>query len=161
NTWIRTPQLDHLACQSFVFDQAAIHSPTLESFYRGCWLGQRAAVAPEARGLSLAQLANLAGLHTALLTDDPHVNVLPWAADFLGGVVIESPAVQQAVSDIAETQMARLFGAVIDWLESPPQPFLLWVHVRGMAAPWDGPLELRNQYAEEDDPLPPDFVAVP
>jgi arylsulfatase A-like enzyme len=30
-----------------------------------------------------------------------------------------------------------------------------------MAGPWDAPLELRNQYADAEDPLPPESVEVP
>src|SRR5262249_30690727 len=30
-----------------------------------------------------------------------------------------------------------------------------------MAAPWDAPLGVRNQYAEEGDPAPPAFTKVP
>ena len=30
-----------------------------------------------------------------------------------------------------------------------------------MGGPWDAPLKFRNQYADEDDPRPPDFTGVP
>jgi len=37
----------------------------------------------------------------------------------------------------------------------------VWIHARGMAGPWDAPSALRQQFADEDDPLPPDFVEPP
>jgi len=35
------------------------------------------------------------------------------------------------------------------------------VHSRGMAGPWDAPTAMRQQFADEDDPEPPDFVEPP
>src|SRR5262249_56411820 len=41
------------------------------------------------------------------------------------------------------------------------RPFLLWIHTQGMNGPWDAPLEMRYQFADEDDPVPPDLVSPP
>ena len=51
--------------------------------------------------------------------------------------------------------MAQLLAAATEQLERMPEPFLLWIHSRGMAGAWDGPVELRNQFADEEDPLAP------
>jgi arylsulfatase A-like enzyme len=59
-------------------------------------------------------------------------------------------------------------ATAIDWLQatsaSPAtldRPFLLWIHSCGMQGPWDAPSEYREQFADEDDPAPPEFVAPP
>ncbi len=57
--------------------------------------------------------------------------------------------------------MAHLFAAAAEYLERASEPYLLWVHSRGMAGAWDAPVELRNQFADEDDPLPPELVVPP
>src|SRR5262249_61341886 len=46
-------------------------------------------------------------------------------------------------------------------LSQAQRPFLLRIHAQGMTGPWDAPLELRYQFADEDDPVPPDFVEPP
>src|SRR5688500_15118426 len=69
NAWIETPAFDHLASESFVFDQAVLDSPHLEllanSFWRGTHPLGQAADCP-----SLPQLLRQRGLDTALITDD-------------------------------------------------------------------------------------------
>jgi hypothetical protein len=163
NSWIRTASLDALACESFLFDQAFIESPLLEQTYRAYWHGlhtaDRRALGEDA--LSLPHLLTAAGLHTALLTDSAEVAGLLPAAEFSEQLLIESPESARSAGDIAETGLARLFGAATDWLRAPREPFCLWIHARGMAGPWDAPLDMRNRFAEEEDPQPPALVEVP
>jgi arylsulfatase A-like enzyme len=161
NSWIHTGHLDQLACESFVFDQAYIDSPDLARLYRAYWIGLHAAAPEPTRGASLPRLFAANGMHTVLITDDPEVDGLGLAAEFSEQVLVDAQPVSEPADDVLETQLARLFGAATEWLASAPQPFCLWLHARGMAAPWDAPLALRNQYAEEEDPQPPDFVEVP
>lgn len=163
NSWIHTSQLDHLASESFLFDQALIASPRLDRLYGDYWFGSHAADAEGQvdGGASFPRLLQAAGMHTALITDEPEVATLRLAADFAERILVESPPHDQAAEDVLETQLARLFGTATDWLASAPQPFCLWLHARGMTAAWDAPLELRKQYAEDEDPEPPRFSAVP
>jgi Sulfatase len=163
NSWIRTARLDQLASESFLFDQAFVDSPELERLYRAYWLGWHGALrqgAPEG-GASLPQLLASAGMHTALVTDEPEVAGLLLAADFAEQVLVESPAVDQTAADVSQTHLARVFGAATEWLRSAPKPFCLWVHARGMGGPWDAPLAMRNHFAAEEDPEPPTLVAAP
>jgi arylsulfatase A-like enzyme len=163
NSWIRTPQLDRLASESFVFDQAFVDSPQLEQLYRAYWLGLHSTIESEPTALrrSLPKVLKDAGIHTVLVTDEPDVATLPVSNDFNEQLLVESPLEEQTAADVSETRLARLFGAAIDWLEAPPRPFFLWLHARGLGAAWDAPLELRNAFAEDEDPQPPDFVEPP
>jgi hypothetical protein len=161
NSWIRTTALDKLACQSFLFDQALVDSPALAKLYRAYWLGQHALDKRPASGASLPRLLAEAAVHTALLTDEAEVAGLALAADFAERVFVKSPAEARTVGDVSQTGLARVFEAASAWLQSAPQPFCLWVHARGMSGAWDAPLALRNRFADEEDPRPPSFEAVP
>ena len=162
NSWIGTEHLDHLAAESFLFDQAYIDSPDLTDIYRAYWLGRLATEQSEiANGMSFPQLLHEGGIATTLLTDERAVSENPLANEFDNQIFLEPPNEDITAADISETQIARLFGTATEWLQSPREPFCLWIHARGMAGAWDAPLELRNRFAEEDDPEPPGFASVP
>ena len=163
NSWLGTAALDDLSSQSFVFDQAVVDCPQLESLYRSFWLGRHAADRRElsAGAGNLPQVLGVAGVHTALLTDEPEVARLPIARDFGEQRFVEPPEEVRTAADVSETCLGRLFGAASEWLRSAPEPFCLWIHARGMGGPWDAPLAMRNRFAEEDDPQPPTLVTVP
>ncbi len=164
NSWIRTAALDQLASESFLFDQALTDSPLLEPIYRGYWLGIPATYPAAAEGETTATLPRLvqaAGIATALVTDEPDVVGLPWASDFGQRVQLEPSGMAAEAQHIGETEVARLFGAATDWLAGAREPFFLWVHARGMAGPWDAPWELRQQFADDEDPPPPRMVDAP
>ncbi len=163
NSWIRTTSLDRFASDAFVFDQAFVESPQLADVYRGLWQGLRAAdvrsdIQPAA---SLPRLLAAAGLHTALVTDDEQVAELAAAAEFAERRVVETPGKLRTAKNLAATGFARLFDAAGQWLSTAQEPFCLWIHSRGMGGPWDAPLEMRNRFAEEDDPEPPAIVQPP
>jgi arylsulfatase A-like enzyme len=163
NAWVHTDHFDHLACESFLFDQAFVESPSLEAIYRAYWSGTHDArgAASSSTESNLLQLLGAAGWHTTLLTDEPQLLEYKPAADFVEQRIVETPDARVSAADMSETQLARLFMAATDWLASPHEPFCLWIHARALGGPWDAPLEMRRQYAEEEDPAPPDFVDVP
>lgn len=169
NSWIRTAALDDLACESFIFDQAFVNNPQVESFYRAVWhcasdadssADQLETVSlPQRR--SLPQQLNQAGIQTVLLTDSPRVGSLLPVAEFAEHVLVEPLAVSRSANDVSDTGLARLFGAASDRLATLREPFCLWIHSQGLAGPWDAPLEMRNRFAEDDDPQPPKLIDVP
>jgi len=161
NSWIGTEHLDHLAAESFLFDQAFIDSPDLAHLYRSYWLGEASTRQSESTGTSLLQLLNQAGVATTLLTDERAVAEHPLACDFENQMFLEPPTEEFVAADVSETQIARLFGTATEWLQTPREPFCLWIHARGMAGAWDAPLEFRNRFAEDEDPEPPRFSSVP
>lgn len=160
NSWIHTAAVDRLACESFLFDQAFLASPRLDDIYAAYWLGKRAASALPAATASLPSVLSSAGLHTALVSDEPDVLALSAAADFAEAIPVASQSASTA-RDASETALAQLFAHALRWLADAPQPFCLWLHARGMAARWDAPLALRAAFAAEDDPVPPPLVEVP
>jgi hypothetical protein len=160
NSWIHTSAIDRLACESFVFDQAFLESPRLDDIYAAYWLGTHAGRPVSATGASLPGVLSAAGLHTALVSDEPAVFDLPSAADFAQSLRL-APRAASTARDVSETALGRLFAQAMQWLDEAPQPFCLWLHARGMGAPWDAPLALRAAFAAEDDPVPPPLVEVP
>ena len=163
NSWIRTPAVDRLASQAFVFDHALIDSPRLELLYRSYWQGWHALCSgdpPEDRP-SLATLLREADVNTALLTDERLVAQHPLAVDFDELIEIDPPWEPQGAEEIQQTHLANCFVQAIDWLQSARGPFLLWCHLAGLGTTWDAPLEFRRAYWEEGDPEPPEGAEVP
>ena len=46
NSWIETPAIDRMAAESFLFDQALVDTPQLETLYRSYWQGWHAMCPP-------------------------------------------------------------------------------------------------------------------
>jgi arylsulfatase A-like enzyme len=109
----------------------------------------------------LANVLEEAGVATTLVTDDPRVAAHPLAATFGECRSVDGPDVDAPVGDFHETRLAQLFATATAQLAELCEPYLLWVHSQGMLAPWDAPLSYRNQFADEEDPIPPDFAEVP
>ncbi len=163
NTWIHTPELDRLAGESFLFDRALADTLELDRLYRGFWQGLPAVWPQDADSgrPALPALASAAGMETILLTDDTAVHALGAAAGFGQRTLIPGPQTAELAGEIEATGAAHFVGAAGEVLESIRQPFFLWLHAAGMAGPWDAPYELRRQYADEEDPAPPEFTAPP
>lgn len=162
NSWIPTRRFDQLACDSFLFDQAYLDSPALDQAYRSLWYARGATQPgePADASCSFPSLLSKAGWHTALLTDAAEVSGFAPAGVFAEQHCIEHDACGTAV-DARQTQTGQLLAAAAEWVATAPRPFALWLHARAFHGPWDAPFELRNRFAEEDDPEPPTFVEVP
>ncbi len=167
NTWIDTPSFNRLAAESALFEFAFTDSTDLSMVYRSMWAGLHAMSDPRPIP-GLAEVALASGVRTVLITDEPQVADHPLASGFSEKHLVPTPPVASAAEDIGETQLARLLSSALDWLhhstassDSARRPFLLWIHSRGMQAPWDAPFDFRRAFADEDDPEPPDFVQPP
>ncbi len=57
--------------------------------------------------------------------------------------------------------MAKFFAGAIDWLENNRQFRLLYLHAGALRHVWDAPLDLRESYADEDDPPAAEIVVPP
>lgn len=167
NTWVATPHFDRLAAQGLVFDQAFLDHPDLAEVCRAWWTGrhvlERAAGGEDAPLLPL-HLAKV-GHATSLVTDDALVATQADAHAFsqvvrLGAAAGEAEPHEPA-DDVVATTAAGFFARATECIAEARKPCFVWLHSRGMSAPWDAPYELRRQYADEDDPPPPHFIAPP
>jgi arylsulfatase A-like enzyme len=151
NGWIRTRRMDRLACESFLFDQAYVPHPDLPAIYEGYWRGEA----------SLPAILGQAGWLTSLITDEPVVAELAGSGAFAEKSLHSTEVPDSLAIEAPDTQIARVLHSVRDWLDKTREPFCLWVHLQGMAAPWDAPWDYRASYVEEEDPDPPKFIEVP
>ncbi len=175
NTWIQTEHFNRLAADALVFDQALTDHTDLSKIYRSYWLGRHAlAPATEAEvNSALPVLLRAGGFRTHLLTDDAAVAQHPLAAAFDDCQWYDFPR-QRGEQELADTRCAHFFASVTDALSelateqtaadessAAAHPFLAWLHTGHLNVIWDAPLELRNQYADGDEELPPKTSVVP
>lgn len=162
NAWVRTPTFDRLAAEGFVFDQALTDSPRLEDACESYWSGVDGLWRRAGRELrSLPRDLTAAGIATTLVTDDARLASHPHSGDFAALVNLAAALPTQAAESVEHSQTARVFAAACDALDAAREPFCLWLHASGLDQAWDAPREFRDLYAEVDEPVPPDFVAVP
>jgi len=162
NAWVGTPGFDRLACDSFLFDQAYVDCPTLESLYRSFWLGWHASCHQQrANETPLPELLQRLGVSTTLLSDEPAVTRHPLAAGFEQCTELKQDRPVRPAKELEESHLARFFAAAVESLERAKPPFFHWLHSQGMDATWDAPWELREQFADKSDPPPPTFLEPP
>ncbi len=163
NSWIATPNVDRLAADGFLFDQALIDSPDLAAQYASLFAASHSAGPGSGQQTSGSLIDRLraGGLQTTLITDDPAVADMPWAENLDDVIRVERQYATTAADDIPATDLARLFAVVGQWLETAAEPFALLVHCGSVTATWDAPLELRQSYWDQSEPLPPADVAAP
>jgi arylsulfatase A-like enzyme len=134
----------------------------VDAVYRSYVTGQHALAAADRRQeLNLIDCLQAHQLDTWLVTDEPLVAEQPESQHFSERVILPAAAAQTAADAWEETRLASFFAALIDVLEQAEPPFLIWAHAQALRGSWDAPYALRRQFAQEDDPDPPRFVAVP
>ena len=161
NTWLETPNFNRLAARSVLCETVIADSPRLDAAYRGYWTGCHSMEPVGSDTTSLAMLAQAGGAASLLLTDDSRLIEHPHASGFGERRVLSANEALRSATEIEQTGLYAFFDAVCDALRRHSSPGLLWLHSRGMRGPWDAPLDLRYQFADEDDPQPPDFVRPP
>ena len=164
NTWIETPSLDRLACESFLFDQAMTVGLEMEDFYAAAWQGRHPLLTGDQRPETTDFVQRLADgpVHSTLLTDTPELAGHRLVASFDEIVEFEPPERIEPADDVGQTHLARCFAQLIDYLGSTEKrPFMTWVHLSSMGTCWDAPHAFRAGYAEPGDPEPARGAKVP
>lgn len=161
NTWVETPAFNRLASQSLVWEFSIGTTPTLAGLYRSLGTGRHPLQPDSEARPSLWEQLQAAGIHTALLTDEPLLPQLNMSGAFQERIEHPCENLQQAAESIEQTQMCQMFIAALDWLAQRPDEFCLLLHCRGMASSWDAPREYRERFADEEDPPVPDFIEPP
>ncbi|MDX1948111.1 MAG: sulfatase-like hydrolase/transferase [Pirellulaceae bacterium] len=160
NTWLDTPEACRLAAGARLWETVLADSPDLSRAYRPLLAGRHARLAATAAEPALPALVAREGLRSLLVTDEPAVATHPLAAGFGARCVVPNEPPNRA-RELDATALGRLFARAIDQLAAAREPGLVWIHSQGMAGPWDAPLDLRRQFADEDDPEPPDLIEPP
>ena len=160
NTWVDTQSCNRLASEGLLCEFAISDSVSLESVYRSYWTG-RHAMDGRPPDEALPEIAAKAGLKTILLTDELRVAEHPLAAGFAETNLLPADEGAASAQEIEETQIARLTQAAMEVIARQREPYLLWIHSRGMSGAWDAPLQYRNAFRDEDDPEPGEFIVPP
>lgn len=160
NTWVETQSCNRLASEGLLCEFALSDSLSLDSVYRSYWAGRHPM---DSRPIeqTLPEVAAKLGVKSILLTDEPQVAEHALATGFTEKILLTEAGSIEAANEIEETQIARLTQAAMEVIAQQREPFLLWIHSRGMSASWDAPQEYRHAFRDEDDPQPGDFVAPP
>lgn len=162
NTWISTPEFSRLAAESLVLDAALVDSPRLPDLVTSYWSGHHARHHARATvEQCLPRLLRDGGIHAELISDEIQVVEHPWAAEFAHKTYVEQGSLATEGTEPALSQLASGLACATQWLDQPREPFCLWLHLRGMAGPWDAPFEYRQQYADPEDPPAPDLREPP
>lgn len=158
NSWIETPNFDHLGASGFLFDQALIESPSLAAQYASFTSLPEHPGAPDR---SLVSRLRDEGMASVLITDDPLVAELPWAAALDDVIRVELDRSEECAAELEDANLARLFAAVGEWLDEAREPFCLWLHCGSLGMSWDAPLAFRERYREVDESAPLAGATVP
>jgi hypothetical protein len=169
NTWIETPALNRLAAQSVLFERFLIDAPEPAAFLSAVLTGRSAAQKTADASPPALQEANSLTMQLAaqsrpslLITDDQELAQHAVSDAFDEVILIDlSTAAVSSEESLEQTALARFFAAAISSVDQASAEALIWVHARGMAHDWDAPQEMRNAFADEGDPDPPEFVTAP
>lgn len=160
NSWLDTPNFNRLATRSVLFESSIAATPDLSEAYRGLWTGRHVLERKPADAPSFPAMA-AKNRSAILLTDEESVAKHELANDFTEIHFQRPGRIEKSASQVERTDLFGFFDAACELVLASERPNLIWLHSRGMSGPWDAPLELREQFADEDDPAPPPFVAPP
>jgi len=160
NTWLDTPNFNRLATRSILFEAAIAATPDLSEAYGGFWTGRHILEPKSAVEPTLPAVAAKDG-SAILLTDDESVSKHELGDEFSEIQYLRPAKIEKNAASLEQTDLFAFFEAASELVAAPERPNLVWLHSRGMSGPWDAPLEMRFQFADEDDPDPPAFVAPP
>jgi hypothetical protein len=161
NTWLDAPNFNRLAAESVLGETVIAESPDLAGYYCAAWSGRHAVEPANAQRTAIPALASHAAASSLLITDDQHVAQQPEALEFSHIQLLPTSLATANADSLEQTELFRFFTAASEELSRQARPPLIWLHSRGMSGAWDAPLELRYQFADEDDPEPPRFVVPP
>ena len=143
NTWIQTPTLDSLACQSVLFDRFYASSIDLAGTLTELWQFPP-------------------GYHKILLTDSTDVFLHENAGLFEEKHRLEQKRRNRPAGKIEETQFYRNMATIADLLRGRTgKPFFFWAHFEAFRGDWDFPMSYRERYQIDEDPDPYPGVALP
>ncbi len=173
-----TPALDRMASQGVLLDQCFLDSQKLQEQLRSLWTAAHALqTEPISWNLwqsfmsSWGEGGNCGGT-ARLLTDSPQVAELaeqmgcpqitliqPRTVDATIGLHADELPAGPAESSTQCVVMELLATAAAELASGPPG--LVWIHSRGLRHPWDAPAALRAEFADPEDPEPPDGIELP
>ncbi|MCR9293723.1 MAG: hypothetical protein NXI32_13445 [bacterium] len=168
----RTPFFDHLAATGVVLDQCFLDSLDRCEQLRSLWTGRHS----QQRGhygdagtnppltqppppVSIWQACQQAGIPHCLITDCERVARLAEQMGCQEPLLVPTEPHHAIATDSSLCDLMQLFTSAADLLAQ--RNGLVWVHSRGLEHAWDAPSELRQLFADPEDPDPPAEVEPP
>ena len=138
NSWIRTAELDELASESFLFDQAFGHRRRLAAILsRAMWSG---GISPHSGDRAAGASFAADGCSAAGLSHHAHDRRARGGPTACGRAIspnaffLDSPEAVQAAVDARNTHGPPVRARQPTGCSRRAQPFCLWLHARGMSA---------------------------
>ena len=156
NTLFPTPALDRLASESLLVENYLGETTKLAALYDSLWSGCHAMI-PLAHCATppLTTQLSSAGYTCQLVTDELAVAEHRLAGDFDTTTLLDT-STQDFADSSADTPAGQVLSAAAqvagEWASEYEQPRMMWVHLRGLTAPWNAPPELAESLVDEDDP---------
>lgn len=162
-----TPNLDHFAAHSIVFDRAYASSGSLPAVLQSISNGLHPRQPMLSGPIELAEVLQTLGKQAVFMTDDPEVAVLAWVQSFNESFCFDPSVEEEAdgielVTDWTESRLAffteAALGELSKFSEDPEGlPEFTWLHLSGLTRVWDAPYAYRQTLCDEEgDPDPPD-----
>ncbi|QGJ72392.1 Hypothetical protein PBC10988_41130 [Planctomycetales bacterium 10988] len=172
NTWFSTPQIDRLASESVVFDQAFLNSPHLQDFYHALQTGNPFAFSkqPNHTEKLLPTWLSEQGVQSCFLTDETKLReASPWADAWQNWIEVDLTASTAPAESWEETELSQFFAIATETLleqdrEAGDTPLLYGVHCGALGRCWDAPLADREAFlddAEDEEELISDVFEAP
>jgi arylsulfatase A-like enzyme len=161
NSSLATDGLNRLAAEGGIADFVFAESTNIGEIITAFWTGRHPLIQAKVEPQSLPSVLHAAGVGTVLLTDPQTVEQHPLAAGFGEVITFSEWKTEVAAESLAETYFAVRTTEILDVAAQLTQPFCLWVHLKGFNAVWDAPYFMREAFAAEEDPDPPEFIKPP
>jgi arylsulfatase A-like enzyme len=154
---IETPNLDRLASNGALFENAVSQVPTTPPSHASMFTGtyptihQVRNVAGFSLDASHPTLATILGQHGWQTAAFVGSTALASVTGLNQGFQIYDDKMSEAGGDAPQRRAARVVSKAIEWLQqqSGQTPFLLWVHVYDPHTPYDPPSPFKEKYAED------------
>ncbi len=154
-----TPNLDEMATFGVLLDQCFLDSAELVEQLTSLATGRHAM--QSLRPVNLWQALEEQGREFLFITDDPVAAAWAEQSGCAQVGLIDMPQANAAVERPIDSACVALFEAAATELANNDLDGLVWVHSQGLRAPWDAPLDLRQQFVDPEDPPPPADVGPP
>lgn len=161
-----TPALDAMASRGIVLDQCFLDARNTSAMLRSLWTGQHALVENCRLAMTIWNILSDSGGFGSFTTDCLQAAEAADQAGCEDVFLVDFPEANEPAGEVASCTIAEVLGHAAQRIaetssESAIDSALYWIHTRGFRLPWDAPIELRAQFADTDDPRPPEEVEPP
>ncbi len=161
----RTPALDGLAAEGILFDRMYADSLCPSDRLTSVWTGQHTIQRAHSSGVNASrtfwQKAVKLDLLATFTTDCPIAADLAQLHGCSAASVVQSTEPRTPCSDVMQSSVLAPWITLAEHIAQNQKGGVHWLHSLGLKCWWDAPLELREKFADPEDPSPPDCIVPP